>query len=78
MTLSSMQEDMKAIRIIAFSGNDWDEWSEKFYALATDRGYGYVITECVLQFNPQDIARSISKRVQRSMTIHKWFSFLIG
>ena len=30
MTSSSMLEDMKAMRIIAFSGHttDWDEWSE--------------------------------------------------
>ena len=33
-------------RIIAFSGNavDWDEWSEKFQALAADRGYGDNLT----------------------------------
>ena len=38
---------MKAIRIIAFSGNamDWDEWSEKFQALAADRGYGDILTQ---------------------------------
>ena len=43
---SSMYEDMIAIRIIAFSGNavDWDEWSEKFQALAADRGYGDIFT----------------------------------
>ena len=37
---------MIAIRIIAFSGNavDWDEWSEKFQALAADRGYGDIFT----------------------------------
>ena len=46
MTSCSLQEDMTVIRIIAFSGNaiDWDEWSEKFQALATDKGNGDIIT----------------------------------
>ena len=34
--MTSSMEDTKAIRIVDCSGNasDWDEWSEKFQALA--------------------------------------------
>ena len=34
-------EDIKTIRVLTFSSKqqDWDEWSQKFYRMAAERGY---------------------------------------
>jgi hypothetical protein len=39
--MSGDKDDIKTIRILEFSGkeDDWDEWSEKFQEIASERGY---------------------------------------
>ena len=39
--MSETTDEMKTIRVLAFSGEyeDWDEWSEKYLGMAAERGY---------------------------------------
>ena len=36
-----MKDEIKAIRVLPFSGqqSDWDEWSKKYQGIATESGY---------------------------------------
>ena len=45
MSITEASEEIKAIRILPFSGlqQDWDEWSEKYQGIAAERGYLQVI-----------------------------------
>ena len=38
---TEMSEEIKAIRVLPFSGQqvDWDEWSKKYQGIAAERGY---------------------------------------
>ena len=38
---TEMKDEIKAIRVLPFSGlqSDWDEWSEKYQGIAAERGY---------------------------------------
>ena len=38
---TEMTEEIKAIRILHFSGqqDDWDEWSKKYQGITAERGY---------------------------------------
>ena len=38
---TEITEEIKAIRVLPFSGQqgDWDEWSEKYQGIAVERGY---------------------------------------
>ena len=39
------QDEMKAIKVLQFTGNEseWDHWSEKFIALARARGFAGIL-----------------------------------
>ena len=41
MSTTEVSEEIKAIRVLPFSGlqQDWDEWSEKYQGIAAERGY---------------------------------------
>ena len=41
MLTTEVSEEIKAIRILLFSGlqQDWDEWSDKHQGIAAERGY---------------------------------------
>ena len=41
MSTTEASEEIKAIRVVPFSGlqQDWDEWSEKYQGIAAERGY---------------------------------------
>ena len=41
MSTTEVSEEIKAIRILLFSGlqQDWDEWSEKYQGIAAERWY---------------------------------------
>ena len=41
MLTPEVSEEIKAIKILLFSGlqQDWDEWSEKYQGIAAERGY---------------------------------------
>ena len=41
MSTTDASEEIKAIRVLPFSGlqQDWDEWSEKYQGIAAERGY---------------------------------------
>ena len=38
---TEMKDEIKAIRVLPFSGlqSDWDEWLEKYQGIAAERGY---------------------------------------
>ena len=41
MLTPEVSEEIKAIRVLPFSGlqQDWDEWCEKYQEIAAERGY---------------------------------------
>ena len=41
MSTTEALEEIKAIRVLPFSGlqQDWDEWSAKYQGIAAERGY---------------------------------------
>ena len=45
MSTAAASEEIKAIRVLPFSGQqqDWDEWSEKYQGIAAERGYLQVL-----------------------------------
>ena len=41
MSTAEASDEIKAIRVLTFSGQqqDWEEWSEKYQGVAAERGY---------------------------------------
>ena len=65
---TEMKDEIKAIRVLPFSGlqSDWDEWSEKYQGTAAERGYLQVMLGNELM--PSD-SLDIDERYQINMLI---------